>query len=374
RHEYESGKIIKAIPYIIEFYEELLSQGATLRNKDILIKNALANDEVLAQLTAADAFSSYHKQFMTMLKSHDVLSVGPYINNAFQFLQNVDKNNAREILNGEKTLFNSEFLRTDGKKLSMPVGAQLLSNSQNIIDRAIDYLISGCNLGATALRKISQEYFEEGIYYSPTPHMISMLSGKESHSDRNESNLGQYSQQRQKEPSARWDTINSKVAMRANKTINKVRKNQVLQNAISLTRKLERKYTTVTIKKHLKHISEKNKPHRQAKLLIFERQKLSRENREKRLANAISSDGKCVTKGQVDLLLKNKHTLLDKKFALKSQINYIKASFYESVEFKSLFTFSERGRVHTILKLKDNLIELLGLVYGDKRNIFDVFK
>ena len=71
--------------------------------------------------------------------------------------------------------------------------------------------------------------------------MTAVLSGCEAHTDRNEGNFGLLSQQMRKELNARLQTLTSKVAMRANNTINMACKNLHLKKRIQLTRKLKEK-------------------------------------------------------------------------------------------------------------------------------------
>ena len=70
-------------------------------------------------------------------------------------------------------------------------------------------------------------------------YMFEILSGHEAHTDRNESNSGHLSQQLRKEPTARLQTVKSKVAMCTNDTFTTVRNGPELLAVVGQTRKLE---------------------------------------------------------------------------------------------------------------------------------------
>ena len=268
RHEYEARKIVQTTDSIVQFYESRrstrddLNNHQTLRNKDQVVFESLKHKEVQAQLVAADAMRfAFYSPFLVMVKSTevDVLTVGQHIREAYKFLfiVSTEDDSANKVLHGETVLFGGHF----GDDFTKPVGLSIYG--EDMAARAGQYLKAGCAAAADALKKISHEYFDGGQYAEPTHHMTSVLSGREAHTDRNEGNFGQLSQQMRKEPNARLQTLTSKVAMRANNTINTVRENSDLMRCIHDTRKLERDESSVTIKSQLANLAAANEHHLQ---------------------------------------------------------------------------------------------------------------
>ena len=91
--------------------------------------------------------------------------------------------------------------------------------------------------------------------------MFEILSGHEAHTDRNESNFGHLSQQLRKEPTARLQTVKSKVAMCANDTFTTVRNCPELLAVVGQTRKLEREESLKMICVQLFDVAQLNEPH-----------------------------------------------------------------------------------------------------------------
>ena len=91
--------------------------------------------------------------------------------------------------------------------------------------------------------------------------MFEILSGHEAHTDRNESNFGHLSQQLRKEPTARLQTVKSKVAMCANDTFTTVRNCPELLAVVGQTRKLERAESLKMICVQLFDLAQLNEPH-----------------------------------------------------------------------------------------------------------------
>ncbi|XP_064624207.1 uncharacterized protein LOC135485742 [Lineus longissimus] len=244
RHEHNSGRLIELTDSILHFYQDQLStrdDGLTLRNKDQLVFECLQNDEVKSQLTAADSLDAmFFKPFMAMLKAEetDVITVGPYIRKAYEFLHQAgnEEEFARSMLSGMSLLYEGEHLRRDGKDFrKKPVGVSVYGDG--ILERSVAYLMAGCQTAAKGLRKISSEYFDGGHYFKPSVKQSVLLSGFDAHSDRLESNLGQFSQQRSRMPHARVQTITSHVSMRANKTVAAIGRDERLMSCLPKVRK-----------------------------------------------------------------------------------------------------------------------------------------
>ena len=219
-------------------------------------------DDVRAQLIAADAMRyAFYSPFLVMVKhdNTDVLTIGPYIRRAHQFLDDISSNaeSASAILHGNQVLFDGQFR----ENFTKPVG--LSTYGEELMDLTQKYLRAGCKTAAEGLRSISREYFPDGQYFQPTEHMTSVLSGMEGHTDRNEGNFGQFSQQLRREPNARLQTVNSKDVMQANNTVEETRQNPVLASVVSKTRKLERNESSITIRQQLAEVSRANEPHLQ---------------------------------------------------------------------------------------------------------------
>ena len=198
--------------------------------------------------------------------------------------------------------------------------------------------------------------------------MREQLSAMEPHSDRMESNLGQFFQQKRKEPRARLQTVSSKVAIRSNKTVTFIRQTPSFMKALAKTRGIERKESSVTIKQHIVNISVAGKSHRDA---LRERIRKLLENRKKRhdLVNneVLSHGGPCKTVTNIIDLLKKCDTKAKKVSALKHQIMYNKMHSFQNVKksLKKLFIFSYAGKPLSTKQLANNLIEILKVLNPD---------
>ena len=286
RHEFESGKLISQSDAILKYFEEQRSQRdpnsyrgvpSLLRNADSVVYHGLQNDECQAQLAAADALGCcVLRPYLQMLKKEniDVITVGPKIQETYSFLVTTSAQHelATKMLHGERTLFNTQV------KVK-PVG--VLHFSEAVLSRAAHYVQEACHHGAEGLKHISAEYFEGGHYHNPCASTINLLQGREAHSDANEGNLGQFSQQKRSEPHARLQTTSSKVAVRANHTVQEALKSKLLMTCVGKSRKLERLQTQKegTIKQQVATLSELDRPRREAQKEEMQRKLANRAER-----------------------------------------------------------------------------------------------
>jgi hypothetical protein len=364
RHELNSGRMIQLTNTILEFYQEQLStrdDGALLRNKDQIVLECLQSDEVRSQLTAADALATtFFKPFMSMLKAKetDVVTVGPFIRRAYEFLNQAgnDENFARKVLSGDAMLYEGEHLRRDGKDFrTKPVGFAVYG--QSVEARSIAYLMAGCQAGAKGLKHISAEYFHGGHYFEPSLKQSRLLSGFDAHSDRLESNLGQFSQQRAKMPHARLQTISSHVVMRANKTVTAIDRDERLMSCLAKVRKLEREESKVTIRQQLASVSAANKPHREKLRMALEKRQNTRAARRNKVKGQVERDGICRSTGDVDGLCLKYRKKLAQRQVLRQHITFFKNIKKDAPKY--LFKFSKNRKQLTNEELVKNLKRLV---------------
>ena len=319
-------------------------------------RSCMKDDDVRAQLIAADAMRyAFYSPFLVMVKhdNTDVLTIGPYIRRAHQFLDDISSNaeSASAILHGNQVLFDGQFR----ENFTKPVG--LSTYGEELMDLTQKYLRAGCKTAAEGLRSISREYFPDGQYIQPTEHMTSVLSGMEGHTDRNEGNFGQFSQQLRREPNACLQTVNSKVVMRANNTVEETRQNPVLASVVSKTRKLEHNESSITIRQQLAEVSRANEPHLQRMRATVARRQEKRAEKSQIITRQIELDGEMRKVRDVDLLSKKYTTKQSElKDILKRHINFLKAEHPELVsDNKGLFMFSKDKKVLSTSDLIQNL-------------------
>lgn len=374
KHEYEARNIIQSTQNIINFYESRrearddVNDHQTLRNKDQIVFEGLGKLDVKAQLVAADVMRyAFHSPFLVMMKDDgvDVLSVGQHVRQFHQLLSDVASNadTASDVLNGDKILFDRQF----GDTFTKPIGVAIYG--EDIRQKAIEYLQAGCKSAAAGLYSISREYFEGGQYFQPTDGMITSLSGMEAHTDRNEGNFGQFSQQLRREPNARLQTINSKVAMRANNTIDQARENPVLVACISSTRKLERLESEKTIQEQLSTLSKENEPHLQEIRETVARRKQKRIQKSDGISAQLRKDGPLNSKKDVDRLIQKYTRQTELKEVLKKHLNHLKSIHPDTAadpNHKQLFLFSRDKRLLTSLELANNL---KGIIYMTSNSV-----
>ena len=185
----------------------------------------------------------------------------------------------------------------------------------------------------------------------------------EAHTDRNEGNFGQFSQQLRREPNARLQTVTSKVAMRANDTVEETRKNVLLAGYVGKTRKMERIESDVSIRQQLSELSKQNEPHLQQIRETVARRKEKRRDKCESISAQVTKDGELRHEKEADRLMQKYTKQTELKDVLKKHINHFKANNPDvASENKEIFQFSKEKKTLNSKELLQSLKTIISLV------------
>jgi len=200
--------------------------------------------------------------------------------------------------------------------------------------------------------------------------MYTVLSGLEAHTDRNEGNFGQFSQQLRREPNARLQTINSKLVMRANQTVQQSMQNEKLLSCVAKTIKLEHLESSFTIKKQLSALSTANEPHLQQLRETMSKRQQNRIQKADLVTTQITVDGEIVSSSDIDRIVSaysSERKVLLK--VLKLHINYSKNKYPDIAHaHKNLFLFSHEKQILKCTEIQSNLMKIIRFIHGESVN------